>query len=197
MGSTGLGLLIEEHRGDVVATWRKTVERELGVPEPAMAFAVGPLLREMALALTPRQRDPHRAPDACSDAWKRCAVMVRSTTTAAQVAREFKLLHRCLWETFRARDTLVSHGDRRACDEWLDDAMAEALDRLERVRLRAAAFEQAPAQAQPPAAKPLPPAVIPGLKSRRQPPPLPVRSIPPPRAEDETILELDPIDAAV
>ena len=53
-------------------------------------------------------------------------------------AREYKVLHRCIWEALRARGAPVKLGERLSVDEWLDEALAEALDRLERVRLRAA-----------------------------------------------------------
>ena len=156
VGATGVGLLLEEHRTEIATTWRQGVERELGVKDPALAFAVAPLLREMALALG---GDPRRA---CRDGWQRCAVLVRSTAAPAQLAREFKLLHRAIWDALRARGIPVSAGDRVAADEWLQEALAEALDRLERVRIRAAAFERATS--------------IPAALARAKPPPLPPRA---------------------
>jgi len=179
-GQTGLGLLLEEHRGEIVAAWRQSVERELGTREPALAFAVAPMLRELALAMggDAEARRSH-------DAWTRCAVLVRSSASPSQLAREFKLLHRCAWEALRARGAPVAQGDRRAADEWLDEALAEALDRVERVRLRVAAFEQRPA-------------VIPALAAPvPRPPPLPARhASPPPLPEpavDEAVVELEPM----
>jgi hypothetical protein len=114
--------------------------------------------------------------------------MVRSTAAPAQLAREFKLLHRCAWEALRARDVPVSPSDRRAADEWLDEALAEALDRLERVRLRLASFEQRA------------PVVIPAPAGRSTPPPLPARRAvrqPPLRKQVSAgpVLELEPIGA--
>jgi hypothetical protein len=189
LGATGVGLLIEEHRGEVASAWRQAVERELGVKEPALAFAVAPLLRELALAFGSGP-DGRRS----QEAWKRCAVLVRSTAAPAQLAREFKLLHRCAWEALRARGAPISQADRSAADEWLDEALAEALDRLERVRLRVASLESHG------------PVVIPALARRQAaatPPPLPARApaaraAPPPlrRAPvvEEQVLELEPIE---
>jgi hypothetical protein len=189
LGATGVGLLIEEHRGEVASAWRQAVERELGVKEPALAFAVAPLLRELALAFG-SGADARRS----QEAWKRCAVLVRSTASPAQLAREFKLLHRCAWEALRARGAPISQADRSAADEWLDEALAEALDRLERVRLRVASIE---AQG---------PVVIPALARRHAaatPPPLPrahaTHAAPPPlrrapAVAEEQVLELEPIE---
>jgi hypothetical protein len=179
VGPTGLGLLLEEHRGEIAIAWRRGVERDLAVKDPALAFAVAPLLREMSLALGDAERHSR-------DAWNRCAVLVRSNAGAAQLAREFKVLHRCIWEALRARGAPVGPAERLAVDEWLDEALAESLDRLERVRLRMASFEQHAAVIIPPVARQL----------RSQPPPLPRRITAPPRnapAEEETILELEPI----
>ncbi|HEX8959747.1 MAG TPA: hypothetical protein VF770_07985, partial [Solirubrobacterales bacterium] len=58
---------------------------------PALGFAVAPLLREMALALG-GGGDAGRS----REAWTRCAVLVRSHASPAQVAREFKLVRRCI-----------------------------------------------------------------------------------------------------
>ena len=160
VGSTGLGLLLEEHRGEIATAWRRGVERELAVKDPALAFAVAPLLREMSLSLG---GDADRR---SRDAWNRCAVLVRSNAGSAQLAREFKVLHRCIWEALRARGAPVGPAERLAVDEWLDEALAEALDRLERVRLRAASFEQRAAVIIPPVARLL----------RQTPPPLPRRT---------------------
>jgi hypothetical protein len=188
VGSTGLGLLLEEHRAEMTSAWKQAVTRELGAGEPALAFAVAPLLREMGLALGTRS-EPLRS----SEAWTRCAVLVRSTASPAQLAREFKLLHRCVWDALRARGALISPAERRALDEWLDEALAQALDRLERVRIRSAAYAQ-PA-----------PVVIPARSPSRSPPPL--RSAPPPlprrpatppplprrKPSDDEILEAEPM----
>ena len=181
MGPTGIGLLLEEHRGEIATAWRRGVERELGAKDLALAFAVAPILRELSLALGGGDagRRSH-------DAWNRCSVLVRSNAGAAQLAREFKVLHRCIWEALRARGAPVSPAERLAVDEWLDEALAEGLDRLERVRLRAASFEQHAAVIIPPVARQL----------RAVPPPLPRRAPASPRrvpAQEETILELEPI----
>ncbi len=202
MGTTGLGLLLEEHRAEIAAAWRQAVGRELGVKEPSLAYAVAPLLREMALTVGVGA-EPCRS----REAWTRCAVMVRSTAAPAQLAREFKLLHRCTWEALRARGAPVSPADRRAADEWLDEALAEALDRLERVRLRVAAFAQHAPVMIPALAKRTAPPPLPALAKRSAPPPLPARRTvkqPPLRKpvsaktvlEAETVPELEPIDSA-
>src|SRR3990172_1507876 len=102
VGSTGLGLLLEEHRAEIAGAWRQAVGQELGAKEPALDFAVAPLLRELALALgAGGERCRSR------EAWTRCAVMVRSTAAPAQLAREVKLLHRWAREALRARDVPV------------------------------------------------------------------------------------------
>lgn len=181
MGSTGLGLLLEEHRGEIATSWKQAVARELGVKEPALAFAVAPLLREMALAVGEPERRRSDEP------WTRCAVLVRSTALPAQLAREFKLLHRCAWEAIRARGAPVSPAERRAADEWLDEALAQALERLERVRMRSAAYANGPVV--------IPPRPI----SRTPPPPLPRRAPRPPplpkgRARPEEVIELEPLE---
>jgi hypothetical protein len=179
--------LLEEHRAEIATAWRQAVERELGAKDPALAFAVAPLLREMALALG-GSADPRRP---ARDGWARCAVLVRSTATPAQLAREFKLLHRAIWEALRARGVPVAPADRVAVDEWLHEALAEALDRLERVRIRVAALERGPV-------------VVPPV-ARAKPPPLPHRAPPPPpatrteelrseaRAVTEQAIELEPV----
>jgi hypothetical protein len=175
-----LGLLLEEHRVEIATAWRQAAEQELGIKEPALAFAVAPLLRELGLALG-GEADPLRS----RDAWTRCAVLVRSTVAPAQLAREFKLLHRCTWDALRLRGAPVGQAERRAADEWLDEALAEALDRLERVRLRVAAFEPRGAM------------VVPAL-GRAKPPPLPPRRAPAPppaRSVDAgAVIELGPLD---
>ena len=183
MGSTGLGLLLEEHRGEIAAAWKQAVARELGVGEPALAFAVAPLLRELALGVS-----AGAGAQRTREAWGRCAVLVRSTSSPSQLAREFKLLHRCAWEALRARNAPISPAERRAADEWLDEALAQALDRLERVRVRSAAYARGPV-------------VIPPRAPARTPPPLPRRAQRPPplpRAKAspsaEPLIELDPIE---
>lgn len=167
MAATGMGLLLEEHRGEIALAWRQAVEREIGTREPALAFAVAPLLREMSLALGGRA-DAQRS----HQARMRCAVLVRSSAAPAQLAREVKILHRCTWGVLRARGTAVTQSERLAVDEWLDETLAEALERIERVRMRMAALERGPV-------------VVPAAARARQgPPPLPPRARPPlPRAE--------------
>jgi hypothetical protein len=166
-----VGLLIEEQRGEVAAAWRRAVEEELG-GEAALGFAVGPLLREMSLAL---RSDTPSAPDAAP----RSTVLVRSSATPARVAREFKLLHRSLWDALRAAGHVVGAAERRVADEWLDEALAAALDRLDRVRMRIDLLERGPAIV-PPAREVAP---------RVRPPPLPShRGSPAP-----TLPELEPI----
>ncbi|HET9596413.1 MAG TPA: hypothetical protein VFP65_12565 [Anaeromyxobacteraceae bacterium] len=189
MAATGVGLLLEEHRGEITAAWREAVERELGVKDPALAFAIAPLLRELTLALG-GEGDPRRS----REAWKRCAVLVRSNASPGQLAREMKVLHRAAWDALRARGAPVSQADRRAADEWLDEALAEALDRLERVRQRVASLEAhapvvIPARALGASARPPPlPRAGRGPVPATRPPPAARRS-----AEEEPILELEPI----
>jgi hypothetical protein len=90
-------------------------------------------------------------------------VLVRSGAAPARVAREFKLLHRALWDTLRAAGRIVGADERRAADEWLDEALAASLDRLDRVRSRIDLLERGPAV--------VPPSPRPALVQR--PPPLP------------------------
>jgi hypothetical protein len=165
----GVGLLVEEQRGDVAAAWKRAVDEELG-GEPALAFAVGPLLREMGLALRDdgsRRPDPARTHEGAL----RSAVLVRSGASPARVAREFKLLHRALWDTLRAAGRAIGGDERRAADEWLDEALAAALDRLERVRTRAELLDRPPTvAAHAPAMRPPP---LPAVRARAAPPPLP------------------------
>lgn len=191
VGATGLGLLLEEHRGEIVAAWRARVQRELGVDEPALSFAVAPLLRELVLALGDEERAQRS-----HEAWARCAVLVRSTAGAAQLVRELKALRRCTWDALRARGAPVTHGDRGVVDAWLDDALAEALDRLERVRLRVTSHERATATtsrralgpvAAPPPRRPGPPP----LPSTRGRPPVVVAARRPPQDPDVPILEAE------
>jgi hypothetical protein len=173
--AVAVGLLIEEQRSEIASAWRAAVERELG-GEPAIGFAVGPLLREMALAL--RADAPAFRPRSGEDALQRCAVLVRSGAQGARVAREFKLLHRAVWDTLKAAGRIVAADERRAVDEWLDEALASSLDRLERVRARVDLLERAPSVV--PAARPAPavshrPPPLPAARSREaaRPPPLP------------------------
>jgi len=179
--------LLEEHRGEITSAWREAVERELGVRDPALAFAVAPLLRELTLSLG-GDGDARRS----REAWKRCAVLVRSNASPGRLAREMKLLHRTAWEALRARGAPVSPADRRAADEWLDEALAEALDRLDRVRQRVASLE-AHVPVVIPATRPggTAPAPRPPPLPRSRPAhsPLPARRTP----EEEPVLELEPI----
>jgi hypothetical protein len=172
MKANGIGLLVEEQRGDVAATWKRAVEGELG-GEAALAFAVGPLLREMGLALR-GDAAPRSASGGSGAGVLRSAVLVRSGAAPGRVAREFKLLHRALWTTLRAAGRIVAAEERRAADEWLDEALATALDRLDRVRVRTDLLERAPgalpAAAQATASGQRPPP-LPWARARTQPPP--------------------------
>ncbi len=175
MRAVAVGLLIEEQRSDVAAAWKRAVESELG-GEPALAFAVGPLLREMSLAL----RDDGAAAAASAPPREggalRSAVLVRSGASPARVAREFKLLHRALWDSLRSAGRIVGADERRAADEWLDEALAAALERLDRVRSRMELLERTPAVVPPATRVPfsMRPPPLPSARPAQRPPPLPV-----------------------
>ncbi len=182
MRAVAVGLLVEEQRSDVSAAWKRAVADELG-GEPALAFAVGPLLREMGLAL--RDDVPAVATSTGTrEGTLRSAVLVRSGSSPARIAREFKLLHRALWDTLRSAGRIVGADERRAADEWLDEALACALDRLERVRARIDLLERGPAVVQPAAAPAGGDATVVAVAQR--PPPLP-RVRPPPLPPPEVI----------
>ncbi len=155
MGAVGVGLLIEEQRGEIAEAWKRAVEGELG-GEAAIGFAAGPLLRELSLALRSDGASRPRG----AEGLQRCAVLVRSGAQPARVAREFKLLHRATWDALRRAGRIVAADERRAADEWLDEALAVSLDRLERVRMRIDLLERGPQ-------------VIPPAPPRQRPPPLP------------------------
>jgi hypothetical protein len=159
-----VGLLIEEQRADVAAAWKRAVDQELG-GEPALGFAVGPLLREMALALRADDLPPGSAARTVGAGALRSAVLVRSGASAARIAREFKLLHRALWDSLRTAGRIVGAGERRAADEWLDEALAASLERADRVRTRIDLLERGPAV--------VPAAAQPPQRSPQRPPPLP------------------------
>jgi hypothetical protein len=171
--AVGVGLLVEEQRSDVAAAWKRAVEEELG-GEPALAFAVGPLLREMGLALRDDRRPASASPH---EGALRSAVLVRSSASPARVAREFKLIHRALWTTLRAAGRIVAAEERRAADEWLDEALATALDRLDRVRMRIDLLERAPTSIssvpRAPASGQRPPPLPTARPRQAMPPPLP------------------------
>jgi hypothetical protein len=189
--AVAVGLLLEEQRGEIVSGWREHVERELG-GDPALAFAVGPLLREMSLALRgdgspfrPAEVTPVDAGGA------RSAVLVRSGAASGRVAREFKLLHRAIWDALKRAGAIVGVEERRAADEWLDEALAAALDRQDRLRTRADLLDASPVSvgthAHRPAVEPWEPDVQPVSKPvskpepaapSRRPPPLPARAAP-------------------
>lgn len=171
MRNVALGMAIEEHRAEIAAAWKAAVTAELGgdrAGERALEFAAGPLLRELGLALRAGDPPPRSGPDPR----ERCAVLVRAAASAPRLAREWKLLHRALWDVLRASGQAVAPEDRRAADEWLDEALACALDRLERVKAVAplagpaevmtgpvvpeAAPRQRPAAPPPPRPPPLP-----------------------------------------
>jgi hypothetical protein len=180
--AVAVGLLLEEQRGEIVSGWRRDVEHELG-GEPALAFAVGQLLREMSLALRgdPSPLRPGMTVDAGG---ARSAVLVRSGAASARIAREFKLLHRAIWDALKRASATVGADERRAADEWLDEALAAALDRLDRLRTRADLLDASPGPGGSPRSHPAPPAswqpdVEPvsaaAPPSSRTPPPLPAR----------------------
>lgn len=176
MGAVAVGLLVEEHRGEIGEAWKRAVAEELG-GETAIEFAVGPLLRELSLAL--RGDAPPLRPRG-ADGVARCTVLVRSGAQPARVAREFKLLHRAIWDALRRGGRIVAADERRAADEWLDEALAATLERIDRVRMRIDLLERGPtvvpardlARARAPMARPPPlPAARPA--GARTPPPLP------------------------
>ncbi len=168
MSAMSVGLLVEEHRAEIQQSWTAGVEAELP-GERALEFAVGPLLRELSLAL---RGDAPRIGGPRPDPLIRCAVLVRAAATPARVAREFKLLHRALWDTLRRAGRIVAAEERRAADEWLDEGLAAALERPDRVRMRIDLLERGPqvvpAARPPAAARPAPPP-----PPRQRPPPLP------------------------
>jgi hypothetical protein len=176
-----VGLLIEEHRSEIAAAWKGSLERELG-GDPAIGFAVGPLLREMSLALrdVPARARPGsgdgRGVVPREDGLQRCAVLVRSGSPGARVAREFKLLHRAVWDVLRAAGRIVAADERRAVDEWLDEALAASLDRLERVRARFDVLERTPAVTAPARSAAMTPPPLPRARPAQRPPPLPALS---------------------
>ncbi|BDG07147.1 hypothetical protein [Anaeromyxobacter paludicola] len=156
MTSAGLGLSIDERRAEVQAAWRRAVTSELGPSEPALGFAVGPLLRELALSL--RGDLPGLAEGSPGEAIARCAVLVRSGASPVRLAREVKHLRRALWDALRPHGHPAAPEERRAVDEWLDDALAGALERVERARARTQARLAAPVIVPPRAAPAVPPA---------------------------------------
>jgi hypothetical protein len=177
--AVSIGLLVEEQRGEIAAAWKRAAEHDLGA-DPALGFAVGPLLREMALALRGEERLPrarHAGIDGDPDGASalRSAVLVRSGAAPARVAREFKLLHRALWETLRAAGHVVGADERRAADEWLDEALAAALDRIDRLRTRADLLDL-PAEHRAPVAAAARPPPLPRMRpASPRPPPLPAQ----------------------
>lgn len=169
MSAVAVGLLVEEQRREIAEAWRRSVEEEIG-GDPAIGFAVGPLLRELSLSLRgdrpARQPGPARSTGATpEDGLQRIAVLVRSGAQPARAAREFKLLRRALWGALRRAGRIVAAEERREADEWLDEALAACLDRLERVRLRIDLLERGPAVV------PARPAQV--IAPARRPPPLP------------------------
>ena len=109
-------------------------------------------------------------------------MLVRSGASPARVAREFKLLHRALWDTLRAAGRIVGADERRAADEWLDEALAAALDRLDRVRMRIDLLERGPRSLPAPkhgAVRAAPAAAPGGRRALPRPPPLPAVDVQP------------------
>jgi hypothetical protein len=140
----GVSLLVEEHRGEIATAWRNAATEAGG--EPALGFAVVPLLRELSLALagdTPRG----------DETFARLAVLVRSSARPAQLVREMKLLQNATWQVIGASGAPVAADERLAADAWLMDALAACVERLDRVRQRLDALD-APAPARAPAVPP-------------------------------------------
>jgi hypothetical protein len=175
--AVAVGLVIEESREEIAAAWKRSLQAELGGGEAAIGYAVAPLLREMALALRGDAAPLRGGPDGLF----RCAVLVRSNAQPGRIAREFKLLHRAVWEVLRRGGHGFTPEERRAADEWLDEALAASLDRSERVRLRLDLLERGPVVVPPaPAAGRAQPApAAPSLRAEIvHPPPLPARAAP-------------------
>jgi hypothetical protein len=167
VGSAAVGLLIEEHRVEIREAWLAAAEEELS-GERALEFAVGPLLRELAAALRGDVL-PLRAPR--PEGLARCAVLVRSASTSPRLAREFKLLHRALWNTLRKAGRIVALEERRAADEWLDEALAASLERVDRIRMRIDLLDHP--RASPPERATAEEKHMADGKPRQRPPPLP------------------------
>jgi hypothetical protein len=169
----GVGLLVEEHRAEIQQAWIAAVESELP-GERALEFAVGPLLRELSLAL---RADGPRSGPSRPDPLPRCAVLVRSAASPARVAREFKILHRAVWDALRRAGRIVAAEERRAADEWLDEGLAAALERTDRIRMRIDLLEPGaramPARGPSPATSPATVAKPAQPPVRQRPPPLP------------------------
>jgi hypothetical protein len=142
--SIGIGLLIEEHRGEIASSWRQAASA-LGDPEPALGYAIAPLLRELSVAL----REPG-AGERSRDALARCAVLIRSAARPAQLAREVKALHEAIWAALRASGQAVMPDERSAVDAWLFEALAEFLERAERTRARLDVLGEPASAAAPP-----------------------------------------------
>jgi hypothetical protein len=165
-GAAGVGLLVEERREAIAAAWGRLVEGESA--EPALAFAVAPLLREMSLVL--RRAVPSRPGG--GEGWTRCAVLVRSTAQPARIAREFRFLRRAIWEVLRAEGHPILPDERRAADEWLDEALERSLERIERARLRIEALERGPVLIPPKRPdSPTPPPLPSARRAAPRPPP--------------------------
>jgi hypothetical protein len=198
--AVAVGLLLEEQRGEIVSGWRRDVEHELG-GEPALAFAVGPLLREMSVALR-GDPSPLRPGIAVDAGGARSAVLVRSGAASARLAREFKLLHRAIWDALKRASATVGADERRAADEWLDEALAAALDRQDRLRTRADLLDASPGPAgsarphgaRPPSWQPDVEPVPAAPPPSRTPPPLPARvsSSAPPRDRPPVVIPARP-----
>jgi hypothetical protein len=187
--AAAVGLNLEEHRDEIAAAWKRAVGAELPSEDPALGFAVAPLLRELALALRGDAPALRPGPDGAA----RCAVLVRSGTTPARVVREMKLLRRTLWEALRKAGRAVALDERRAADEWLDEALAVSLERLDRVRLRLELYERGPLGIPQATAG----AITPGLSPAAGPPPRPARRPPPlPAARRSAVTPPDATDAA-
>ena len=70
--------------------------------------------------------------------------------------RETKLLQRSIWEAIAASGQPVTPQERVAVDGWILDALAECVDRLERVRQRLEALDRPAGEAGIPRAAPPP-----------------------------------------
>jgi len=119
-----VGLMIEEHRQDIIAAWRAAVQDQ----GPAvLEFALPVYVHELARALR-HGLPPHRA-------WERCAMLVRrhGPVSASRVVRELAALRRALWSVLAQHRRAVRPDWRLGVDLVLDETMAAIVEALTRL----------------------------------------------------------------